>query len=335
MADADSPKAAVPNGTAAGHKTDGKTDGEDGWFDRILAVFGIRPTEGLRENLAQALASDAQEGVIFSTEERRLLQNILALRDLRILDVMIPRADIDSVAETISLGDLMKTFREAGHSRLPVYRGTLDDPVGFVHAKDVMTRVAEEAMGEDGLNFGAVDLTRPLGEAAIVRPVLFVPTSMPAMDLMVRMQANRTQLALVVDEYGGTDGLVTLEDLIETVVGDIEDEYDWDDEATMTTAGNGVWYADARVTVEDFEEETQVSFPDVEFLEEVDTLGGVVFSVLGRVPVRGEIVSSPEIPGIEFEVLEADPRRVKRVKVTCRYDEARNADPGGDNAASA
>ncbi|WP_108658931.1 hemolysin family protein [Acuticoccus kandeliae] len=316
MADADSPRAAGPNGSAAAHKT----DGEEGWFDRVLTVFGLRPTEGLRENLAQALADDAGEDSIFSTEERRLLQNILSLRDVRILDVMVPRADIDAVPETISLADLMKMFREAGHSRLPVYRDTLDDPVGFVHAKDVMIRVAEEAMADEGLNFGAVDLSRALADMDIIRPVLFVPPSMPAMDLMVRMQANRTQLALVVDEYGGTDGLVSLEDLIEEVVGDIEDEYDWPDEPTMTAVDERVWYADARVAVDDFAEEAGIAFPEEELLEDVDTLGGIVFAILGRVPVRGEIVTSPELPGFTFEVLDADPRRIKRVKVTCPPD---------------
>ncbi|MBJ3777237.1 hemolysin family protein [Acuticoccus mangrovi] len=317
MADTDSPRATVHNGTVAAHKS----DGEEGWFDRVLTVFGLRPTEGLRENLAQALAEDNGEDTIFSAEERRLLQNILALRDVRILDVMIPRADIDAVPETITLGDLLKTFRKAGHSRLPVYRETLDDPVGFVHAKDVMIRVAEEAAAEDGLNFGAVDLSRPLADMKIIRQVLFVPPSMAAMDLMVRMQANRIQLALVVDEYGGTDGLVSLEDLIETVVGDIEDEYDWPDDPTMTAGDDGVWYADARVAVDDFETEAGVTFPDEELLEDVDTLGGIVFAILGRVPVRGEIVTSPELPGFEFEVLDADPRRIKRVKVVIHRDD--------------
>ncbi len=231
MADADSPRAAGPNGPVAAHHR----EPEERWFDRILTAFGLRASEGLRENLAQALSEDAGgEDAIFNAEERRLLQNILSLRDVRILDVMIPRADIDSVPETITLGDLMKTFREAGHSRLPVYRETLDDPVGFVHAKDVMIHMAQEAMDEDAIRLGSVDLSRPLSQMDILRPVLFVPPSMPAMDLMVRMQANRTQLALVVDEYGGTDGLVSLEDLIETVVGDIEDEYDWPDEPTVT-----------------------------------------------------------------------------------------------------
>jgi CBS domain containing-hemolysin-like protein len=319
MTDVDSPRAAGPNGTAAAHRA----EGEERWFDRVLTVFGIRPTDGLRENLAQALADDKGTDTIFTAEERRLLQNILELRDVRISDVMIPRADIDAVPDTITLAGLLATFKEAGHSRLPVFRETLDDPVGFVHAKDVMIRVAEEASRGEGLDFGAVDLARPLAELDIVRPILFVPPSMPAMDLMVRMQANRTQLALVVDEYGGTDGLVSLEDLIETVVGDIEDEYDWPDEPTMTEAGEGVFLADARVAVDDFEKEAGVKFPEGEFLEEVDTLGGVVFALTGRVPVRGEIVTAEQLPGFEFEVLDADPRRIKRVKVTVSADARR------------
>ncbi|WP_420393588.1 hemolysin family protein [Acuticoccus sp.] len=315
MADADSPHAAGSNGPVAAPTP----PVEERWYDRILSVFGLRPTESLRENLAQALVDDAAgPEAMFNPEERRLLQNILALRDVRILDVMVPRADIDAVAETITLGDLIKTFREAGHSRLPVYRETLDDPVGFVHAKDVMIRLAQEAMDGDGIRLGSVDLSRPLAEMTIVRPILFVPPSMPAMDLMVRMQANRIQLALVVDEYGGTDGLVSLEDLIETVVGDIEDEYDWPDEPTMIRGEDGSWLADARVAVDDFEEESGVAFPQADFMHEVDTLGGVVFALTGRVPVRGEIVTSEQLPGMEFEVLEADLRRIKRIKVTVR-----------------
>ena len=321
MADTDSPRAAGPNGSVAATKS----ESEEGWFDRVLTVFGLRPTEGLRENLSQALADDSGEDSIFSPEERRLLQNILSLRDVRILDVMIPRADIDAVAETVTLAELLKTFEAAGHSRLPVYRETLDDPVGFVHAKDVMIKVAEMASLDEGLNFSAVDLSRPLARMEITRPILFVPPSMPAMDLMVRMQANRTQLALVVDEYGGTDGLVSLEDLIEEVVGDIEDEYDWPDEPTMSSQDGRVWDADARVAVEDFAREAGYDLPIEGTFDDVDTLGGIVFAILGRVPVRGEIVASEELPGLEFEVVEADPRRIMRVKVTVDAEAARRA----------
>ena len=222
MADDYSPRAAGPTGSAAANRA----EGEDGWFDRLLSVFGLRQSDDARESLSHALAEEGGEDAIFSTEERRLLRNILALRDVRISDVMVPRADVEAVPESISLADLVATFREAGHSRLPVYRETLDDPLGFVHAKDVMIRLAHEAMADGTLDFGAVDVSLPLSGLDILRPLLFVPPSMPAMDLMVRMQGARVQLALVIDEYGGTDGLVSLEDLVETVVGDIEDEYD-------------------------------------------------------------------------------------------------------------
>ncbi|MEM0906257.1 MAG: hemolysin family protein [Pseudomonadota bacterium] len=314
MTDTDSLRAAGSNGSVAAHKP----DGEEGWFDRVLTVFGLKNSEGLRENLAQALAEDASEDAIFTVEERRLLRNILSVRDTRIIDVMVPRADVDAVPEDMSIADLMAKYREAGHSRLPVFNETLDNPVGFIHAKDVMIRLAEEAASDGHLNFGAIDLTRPLSALDLVRPVLFVPPSMPAMDLMVRMQTARTQLALVVDEYGGTDGLVTLEDLIETVVGDIEDEYDWPDEPTITAGEAGTWYADARVDIEDFEQAADIELPKTEIFDGVDTLGGMVFAILGRVPVRGEIVKSEDLPSIEFEVLDADPRRIMRVKVTVR-----------------
>ncbi|MEM7695206.1 MAG: hemolysin family protein [Pseudomonadota bacterium] len=325
MADTHSPKAVQQNGSAAATNPT-----EERWFDRVLSAVGLKNSEGLRESLAQALAGEGDGADIFSIEERRLLQNILELKDVRILDVMVPRADIEAVPETISLADLLTTFRTAGHSRLPVFGETLDDPMGFVHAKDVMIALAQEAAREDGLKLGAVDLSKKLAAMKIVRPILFVPPSMPAMDLMVKMQASRIQLALVVDEYGGTDGLVSLEDLLETVVGDIEDEYDWPDEPTLTAGEGGVWFADARVAVDDFASEAGIDLPGGEFLDDVDTLGGIVFAILGRVPVRGELVASDDIPGLEFEVLDADPRRIKRVKVTVRE---RGSGTGEDEAA--
>jgi CBS domain containing-hemolysin-like protein len=314
MADDYSPRAVGASASAATTRP----EGEEGWFDRLLSAFGLRHADDVRASLQQALAEDSAGADIFSPEERRLLRNILSLRDVRISDVMVPRADIEAVPEEVSLADLMTKFREAGHSRLPVYRETMDDPVGFVLAKDVMIRVAEEATDEGSLNFGRVDLNRPLSAMKIVRPILFVPPTMPAMDLMVRMQANRTQLALVIDEYGGTDGLVSLEDLIETVVGEIEDEYDWPEEATMEAVGPDVWISDARVSVDDFQREAGVAFPAAPFLQDVDTLGGIVFAILGRVPVRGETVTSRQLEGFVFEVVDADLRRIKRVKVSRR-----------------
>ncbi|MEM6847755.1 MAG: hemolysin family protein [Pseudomonadota bacterium] len=310
MADGDSFRAAAPNGVVAADK-----QGDDGWLDRVRSVLGMRPVEGLRESLSQALAVDEGEDSIFSPEERRLLQNILLLRGLRIADVMVPRADVRAVEESVSLSELLRTFEEAGHSRLPVFHGTLDNPVGFVHAKDVMIRLARDAAADDGLNFGAVDFSKKLSDLNIIRQVPFVPPSMPAMDLMVRMRATRAQLALVVDEYGGTDGLVSLEDLVETIIGDIQDEYDLITEPTLTEGEPGTWLADARVELKDFSEATGIAMPEVEILEEIDTLGGIVFALVGRVPVRGELISSGQLPGFEFEVLDADPRKLKRLKV--------------------
>jgi CBS domain containing-hemolysin-like protein len=306
------------NGHAAG---DAAADAErgDGWLDRLLAVFGVKQPETLRENLVSALADERHGDTFFSPEERRLLSNILRLRDLKISDVMVPRADIDAVDENVPLYELLRLFRTAGHSRLPVFRDTLDDPVGFVHIKDVTIHIAEKASaaaGEaEGLDFAAVDLGTTLKDIDIVRPVLFVPPSMPAVDLMVRMRAARVQLALVIDEYGGTDGLVSLEDLVETVVGDIEDEYDTDEDAMLTQAGDSAWIADGRLPLEEFEEETGISLDAGDLTEYVDTVGGLVFAMLGRVPARGELISSEHLPGFEFEGLDADPRRIRRLKI--------------------
>lgn len=305
----------------------------ENWFERLLGAMGLRSGDSIRESLATALDSDEASDAIFTPEERRLLKNILKLRELRISDVMVPRADIDAVAEDVQLVELLRIFREAGHSRMPVYRGSLDDPIGFVHIKDVMARLAEQAQVEGGdgpaLDFGCVDLAKSLEGLGVVRPALYVPPSMPALDLMVRMQAARVQLALVVDEYGGTDGLVTLEDLVETVVGDIEDEHDETDEPAFLPAGENAWIVDARLPIEDFEEMSGLALADGDAREYVDTMGGLVFSLIGRVPVRGELIVSAELPGYEFEVLDADPRRLRRLRLFVR-DDAAGASRNGD-----
>ncbi len=324
--------------------------GSGSWMTRIGStlwkVAGLRrnASASLRENLKDELARDSGADATFTPEERVLLGNILRLREVRVEDVMVPRADIEAVEETISLGRLMEAFRESGHSRMPVYRENLDDPRGMVHIKDLMAYFAERASaatrngsgqgasGADGAKNGAsqgssalnqldlagVDLKRPLSEIGIIRPLLFVPPSMPATDLMTKMQAGRLQMALVIDEYGGTDGLVSLEDIVETVVGDIEDEHDEDEEPMIAAAGDNVWIADPRVLIEDLEQELGADFKLGELAEEVDTLGGLLFSVVGRVPARGELIAPKEIPGYEFEVLDADPRRIKRLRVRRR-----------------
>lgn len=300
----------------------------------------------LRESLQDELARDGGTDMMFTPEERVLLGNILRLREVRVDDVMVPRADIDAVEETIVIGRLMEVFREAGHSRMPVYRDSLDDPRGMVHIKDLMSYFAQAAKaagnGADkddtgggernasnsdlGLDLSDIDLERPLSDLGIVRPILFVPPSMPATDLMAKMQAGRVQMALVIDEYGGTDGLVSLEDLVETVVGDIEDEHDEDEETLIASAGDGVWIADPRVPLEEVEEELGADFKIGDLAEEVDTLGGLLFTLIGRVPVRGELISPRVLPGFEFEVLDADPRRLKRLRIRRRRGDQRATD---------
>ena len=286
-----------------------------------MARFRPRNGSTLREDLADALSEQAtEEAAAFSPGERAMLHNILRLRELRVEDVMVPRADIEAIELSTKLGDLLSLFEETGRSRMPVYHETLDDPRGMVHIRDAVghiTRLARQKRrarkaAQGPLDLSNVDLSQTVEDAAIVRPVLFVPPSMLASDLMARMQAERIQMALVIDEYGGTDGLVSLEDIVEMVVGDIEDEHD-DDEPLITRAGDGVFVVDAKAEIEDVAEAIGEAFAAGEHAEDVDTIGGMIFNTLGRVPARGEVVQA--IPGFEFHVLDADPRRVKRVRI--------------------
>jgi CBS domain containing-hemolysin-like protein len=329
------------------------------WFRRFL---GITPRDDLRESLADVLDNGHGEAHELTDKERLMLRNVLELRDVRVEDVMVPRADIDAVDLSMSLAQIIKLFEDAGHSRLPVTRESLDDPVGLVHIKDVMGYITAKATQRrrksgakpapskvalakatskaNGLNgkvaekeakrgptaapdvSGSIDLSRvdlsvPLKSSKLLRDVLYVPPSMPVGDLMVKMQADRMHMAIVVDEYGGTDGLVTIEDLVEEIVGEISDEHDEIDDVMIVSSGVAGFVADARTPIEDLQRQLGSGFePDDEILEEVDTLGGLLFSHLGRVPVRGEIVDLPG--GFEFEVIDADPRRVKRVRISPR-----------------
>ena len=313
-----------------------------------------RQSSSLRENLEDELAREAGGDTAFSPEERMLLGNILRLRELRVDDVMIPRADIDAVDLDTSLSRLMELFQNSGHSRMPVYDDSLDDPRGMVHIKDLMAFIAERGAGAppapslekpankssdkrspDGeaalkghnsanLDLSSVDLSVTLKETNLVREILFVPPSMPATDLMAKMQAGRIQMALVIDEYGGTDGLVSLEDLVEEVVGDIEDEHDEDDDSMLVQESEGLWIADPRLPLEDLDAALGTRTNEAEISEDVDTLGGLLYVTVGRVPVRGELLLVPgEVPGFEFEVLDADPRRIKRLKIRRRRTELR------------
>ncbi|HEY9057126.1 MAG TPA: hemolysin family protein [Aurantimonas sp.] len=280
----------------------------------------------MREDLTQALLEPGHGEGAFSPEERAMLNNILRLREVRVEDVMVPRADIQAVEITTTLGELMKQFEASGHSRMPVYGESLDDPRGMIHIRDVVghiTRVARPAKSNggdgqsarkprSGLDLRQINLARRVADLGIIRKVLFVPPSMLASDLMARMQALRTQMALVIDEYGGTDGLVSLEDIIEMVVGNIEDEHD-DEAAMITESGDGIYYADAKADLDEVKKLVGEDFDISEYEDEADTIGGLLFSELGRIPARGEVVQA--VPGFEFQVLDADPRRVRRVRI--------------------
>lgn len=232
-----------------------------------------------------------------------MLSNLLAFGELKVRDVMVPRADIVAVDESAPMSELVSLFRTAQHSRLPVYRETLDDATGLVHVKDVLALLQAQPGGDYRLE--------PSSITRVKRPVLFVPPSMRALDLLLKMQTSHTHLALVIDEYGGTDGLVSIEDIIEEIVGDIADEHDDDGVALRR---DGVCYVvDARLDLDDFQTETGIDLSTPETQEDVDSLGGLVTSLLGRVPQRGEIVAHPA--GYEFEVLDADPRRVRRLRI--------------------
>jgi len=269
------------------------------------ALRGLRGAGSMRERLEEVIEEAAGQAQDLSAQERVMLANLLKFGGLKVGDVMVPRADIVAVELQIELPELVRVFREAQHSRLPVYRETLDDPVGMIHVKDVL---GLSETGPDGhLRWPETTI------ASLKRDVLFVPAAMPALDLLLKMQTSRIHLALVVDEYGGTDGLVSIEDLVEEIVGDIADEYDTDAEPEIVKRVDGGFDADARVDLERFKEATGIELAAENEDGGVDTLGGLVASVLGRVPARGEIVSHPA--GVEFEVLEADPRRVKRLRI--------------------
>jgi CBS domain containing-hemolysin-like protein len=301
-------------------------DNGENWFVRALrTLFGWKPTT-MRADLKDLLDAMNPGETGFSPEESRMLKNILGLRERRVGDVMIPRADIIAVQQDIQLGELVRVFEGAGHSRLVVYNDTLDDPVGMVHIRDLIAFMTARAAVDPeknakrkkplpaGLDLKAVNLGMPLSVTKIVREILFVPPSMRVIDLLARMQATRIHLSLVVDEYGGTDGLASIEDIVEQIVGEIADEHDEDETPAVAQQPDGSFVADARATIEDVVGTVGNEFDVGDAAEEVDTIGGYLVTRAGRLPVRGEIVPGPGL--FEFEVLDADPRRVKRIRIT-------------------
>lgn len=263
---------------------------------RLKAFFGFRNGENsVRDTLEEIIDEREEQELPISADERTLLVNILELRDRTVHDVMVPRADVIGVEDDTSLSEVIQVITGEGHSRLPVFKETLDHTIGFIHAKDVLAWHGE-----------ADDFT----PTKILRKVLFVSPSMQVLELLLEMRVVRSHMALVVDEYGGVDGLVTIEDLVEEIVGEIEDEHDNSPELKLVKTQDGGYIADARVTVEMLENELGPLLNDEE-REDLDTLGGLVFALTGRIPTRGELVRHPS--GLEFEILEADPRRIRRL----------------------
>ncbi len=299
----------TPQGTDRQEKMGDTEDGS------LNAAHGAQPDQtedeqrgGFFSRLIDALTPNGEDGTdddpaLAASTLGITTPGMLNLRRLRVEDVSIPRSDITAAPVTSGRDDLVEVFRESGLTRLPVYDGTMDTPLGFLNLKDFALKY--------GFNGDAVafDLR------ALLRPLLYVPPSMPLGILLTKMQADRTHMALVIDEYGGTDGLVTIEDLIEQVVGAIEDEHDVDEVKSFSLESPGVYLAQARTALEDFEAEIGMNLTlhdDIDE-EEIDSLGGLVMMLSGHVPVRGEVIRHPDGP--EFEVLDADPRRIKRLRV--------------------
>ncbi len=297
----------------------------EGWFSRTLrALFGWK-TGSIRADLRDVLENAAPGESGFLPQESRMLKNILSLRERRVDDVMIPRADIIAVQQDISLGELMRTFERAGHSRLVAYNDTLDDPVGMVHIRDLVAFMVRRGSVDPqknakrkkpfpaDLDLKSINLAMPLSSANFVREILFVPPSMRVIDLLAKMQATRIHLALVIDEYGGTDGLVSMEDIVEQIVGDIADEHDEDELPGVVRQQDDTYIADARAKLDDVVNIIGSEFDIGDAAEEVDTLAGYLVTRAGRLPVRGELIPGPGL--YEIEVLDADPRRIKRVRI--------------------
>jgi len=280
-----------------------------GLFWKLQGLLKKREAESVRDRVeelldggrpsgeAPLLSDDAVTGL--DLQERVLLHNVLRLRDKTAYDVMVPRADILAMPEDLTLEQALRLIQKEGHSRYPIYRSNLDDILGMVHIKDVIG-----AVGRDPAAFAL---------KAILRKPLFVVPTVPVLDLLLQMRAARMHMALVVDEYGGIDGLITIEDLVETIVGDIADEHDEIATATIQEKPDGTLEMDARTTVEAFEQRLGQVLTDEERAADIDTVGGLVFTLAGRVPARGELISHPS--GLEFRVLDADPRRIRRLRV--------------------
>jgi len=338
------------------HLDDNKgTASSHGWLSALRTRLGLQGPPTLRDTLEEALKGEADA---FSASEREMLLRLLRFGDMRVEDIMVPRADIIAVEESEPVSVVLQTLMEAGVSRIPLYRDTLDDPRGMIHIKDVFAWLMTEGQGKPGpeiavepaankvspaqrlnerrvhsdqahpIDLSRCDLSRPVMATRLRRPVLYVPPSMPAINLLIRMQSTRIHMALVVDEYGGTDGLITIEDLVEQIVGEIEDEHDEAEDQHIYMDPKLGLVALARTPIQELEAHLGVKLLTADEDDDIDTLGGLVFAMLGRVPARGELIRHRS--GIEFEVLDADPRRVKKLRIHRTH--APDADQGSPGA---
>ena len=284
----------------------------------------IGSNSALRVSLEGVIDSHAEKtgATALDADARSMMLNLLGFADMRVDDLMVPRANIVAADETSSMRELLAQFIEANHSRMPIYRESLDDIVGMIHVKDYLrwmttkgTKKKTKSATKSGVNLAASELSSTVKQhPSMIRDVLYVPPSMPAPDLLIKMKASHIHLAIVVDEYGGTDGLVSLEDLIEEIIGDIADEHDTDAEEGMMRKQDDMTYvANALISIATLDEMFKVDLLSDDQEDEADTLGGLIFEMAGRVPSRGELIKHPS--GLEFEILESDPRRVKRVRI--------------------
>jgi CBS domain containing-hemolysin-like protein len=275
------------------------------FWQTVRDFLSLKSHGSLRESIEEAIEEHRDENDDpddLDLAERAMLRNMLDLSERKVGDIAVPRADIVALEQTSDFQTIVAAFREAGHSRIPLFRESLDEVIGMLHVKDVYAIIADRSAGSDAPDPHA---------DALMRPVLYVPPSMPVVDLLTDMRRNRTHMAIVVDEYGGTDGLVTIEDIMEEIVGEIEDEHDDAEVSLLVAHGDGRYTADARLALEDLESGLGVSFADEELGDEVDTLGGLAFLMADRVPDIGDRLQHSN--GWTLEIMAGDGRRVERL----------------------
>lgn len=292
------PQSGQSNGRSQFSRESPTREQEHGFLSRLRGTLRLRNESSLREALEEYIGRlDKGPASSVAAHERSLIENVLKLRDMTVVDIMIPRVDIVAIDVGTTQEDLMQLLAEKQFSRIPVYRESLDDIIGTIHIKDILLQLAAG---------------KPIKVRDLVREVPIVSPAMPLLDLLLHMRQSRKHMVLVVDEYGGIDGLVTIGDVIEAIVGELEDEFETDVQPELADLADGTIFADARVDIQEFEERYGSILTEEE-REDVDTLGGLVFSISGRVPARGEVLTHES--GMVFEIVDADPRRVKRLRI--------------------